>query len=61
MRCIIHLQPFVTLNGRHTVNVDALYPPATMSVLVILGRKCTLAASRAVPWWATLRTRRAPY
>jgi len=32
-----------------------------MSVHVILGRKCTLAASRAAPWWVTLSMRRAPY
>jgi len=32
-----------------------------MSVLVVLGRKCTLTASRAAPWWLTLNMRRAPY
>jgi len=28
-----------------------------MSVLVLVGRKCTLAASRAAPWWVTLSVR----
>jgi len=32
-----------------------------MSVLVILGRKCKLAASRAAPWWVALTMRRAIY
>jgi len=30
----------------------------SMSVLVILWRKCTLAALRAAPWWITLSMRR---
>jgi len=34
---------------------------ASMSVLIILGRKCTLVAPRADPWWVTLSMRRAPY
>jgi len=29
--------------------------------LVILGRKHTLAASRAAPWWVTFSMRRTPY
>ena len=29
-----------------------------MSILVIHGQECTLAASRAAPWWATLSMRR---
>ena len=33
----------------------------SMCVLVILGRKCTLATSRAAAWWVTLIKRRAPY
>jgi len=31
----------------------------SMSVLVVLGRKCMLAASRASTWWVTLSMRRA--
>jgi len=31
------------------------------SVLVILGRKCTLAASSVALWWVTLSMRRAHY
>ena len=31
----------------------------SMSVFLILGRKCTLVASRAAPWWITLSMRRA--
>jgi len=34
---------------------------ASTSVLVILERKCLLAASRAAPWRVTLSLRRAPY
>jgi len=32
-----------------------------MSVLLILGRKCTLAASHAAPWWVRSSMRKALY
>jgi len=32
-----------------------------MSVLVIFGQKCMLAASHAATWWVTLSMRRALY
>jgi len=33
----------------------------SISVLVVLERKCALATSRAAPWWVTLGMRRALY
>jgi len=33
----------------------------TMSVLLVLGQKCTLAASCVIPWRVTLGMRRVPY
>jgi len=37
------------------------YATSMFVLLLLLGRRCTPAASRIAAWWATLSMRRAPY
>jgi len=40
---------FPKLGGSYRYSVD----PTSMSALLIVGLRCTLAASHAAPWWVT--------
>jgi len=61
------LQVFLAATSGYVVHYNfttskfSVTVPANVSVLLILGPKCTLAASRAAPWRVTLSVRRAPY